>query len=319
MDKKRPIDTAFSSTSKRNKSQDHELKGSDEAFHLSKERVREILHLICSGGTPKKWDEYATSFYNKTLACKTRFTLLGKHQVEEETEDDISTDEEMVYTLYLTSSEEEDEDMDSTLSSEEEEEEETLPEDGYCRQELLGPFDFGSYSPGNEPKSIPYHLYLLVKEAVNIMKPFEGCNSNPIDVTKLTLVEEKIWFFFRYFHCHLPIGWEYDRDTARDVVASYDHTHTRRYDMAGYTPITSFEGPLVDDEFDAETGLSRSELICVMSVIHSRKTPAYWEMSAGYVLFYCKLCSCFGIDYDCLEAASEEDVRLMYVGLELDP
>ncbi|KAJ0598420.1 hypothetical protein HanHA89_Chr04g0165611 [Helianthus annuus] len=316
MDKKRPIDTAFSSTSKRNKSQDHELKGSDEAFHLSKERVREILHLICSGGTPKKWDEYATSFYNKTLACKTRFTLLGKHQVEEETEDDISTDEEMVYTLYLTSSEEEDEDMDSTLSSEEEEEEETLPEDGYCRQELLGPFDFGSYSPGNEPKSIPYHLYLLVKEAVNIMKPFEGCSS---DVTKLSLVEEKIRFFCRYFHCHLPTGWKYHRDTACNVVASYDHTHTHGYDMTSYTPITSFEGPLVDHEFDVETGLPRSELIYVMSLIHSRKTPAYWEMSAGYVLFYCKLCSCFGIDYNRLEAASEEDVRLMYVGLELDP
>ncbi|KAM0072492.1 hypothetical protein Hdeb2414_s0001g00037051 [Helianthus debilis subsp. tardiflorus] len=230
----------------------------------------------------------------------------------------------MVYTLYLSSSEEEDEDMDSTHSSEEEEEE-TLPEDiwlyiGFCRPELQGPFDFGSYSPGNEPKSIPYHLYLLVKEAVDIMKPSKGCSSsNPIDVTKLTLVEEKIRFFCRYFHYHLPTGWKYHRDTACDVVASYDHTHTHGYDMASYTPITSFEGPLVDHEFDVETGLPRSELIYVMSLIHSRKTPAYWEMSAGYVLFYCKLRSCFGIDYNRLEAASEEDVRLMYVGLELDP
>ncbi|KAF5811818.1 hypothetical protein HanXRQr2_Chr04g0185801 [Helianthus annuus] len=316
MDKKRPSDTAFSSSAsaskRRNKSEDELKKGSDEAFHLSEDRVVEILILIRSGGgTPNKWDEYATSFYNRTLACKTRFTLLGKHQqVEEETEDDISTDEEeeKVDTQYLSPSEmdgDQDEDMESTHS-----------EEGYCRPELSGPFDFGSYSSGNEPKSIPYHLYLLVKEAVDIMEPFEGCS---IDVTKLTLVEEKIWFFCRYFHCHLPTGWEYDRDTARDVVASYDHTHTHRYDMAGYTPITSFEGPLVDDEFDAETELSRNELICVMSVIHSRKTPAYWEMSPGYVLFYCKLCSCFGIDYDCLEAASEEDVRLMYVGLELDP
>ncbi|MFS7959714.1 hypothetical protein Hanom_Chr08g00694311 [Helianthus anomalus] len=221
--------------------------------------------------------------------------------VEEETEDDISTDEEeeKVDTQYLSPSEvdgDEDEDMESTHS-----------EEGYCRPELFGPFDFGSYSSGNEPKSIPYHLYLLVKEAVDIMKPFEGCS---IDVTKLTLVEEKIWFFCRYFHCHLPTGWEYDRDTARDVVASYDHTHTHRYDMAGYTPITSFEGPLVDDEFDAETELSRNELICVMSVIHSRKTPAYWEMSPGYALFYCKLCSCFGIDYDCLEVALEVDLLI---------
>ncbi|MFS7933123.1 hypothetical protein Hanom_Chr04g00376091 [Helianthus anomalus] len=55
-------------------------------------------------------------------------------------------------------------------------------------------------------------------------------------------------------------------------------------------------------------------MITVMCIIHSRKTPTVWEMSRQEVLFYCKVCSCFGIDYHRLEAASKDDVCLMNVG-----
>ncbi|MFS7932817.1 hypothetical protein Hanom_Chr04g00372381 [Helianthus anomalus] len=80
--------------------------------------------------------------------------------------------------------------------------------------------------------------------------------------------------------------------------------------MAGYTLI----GDRVEDELDDKSSLLPKELMDVMSIIHSRKTPTFWEMCWQEIIFYCKLCSCFGIDYHWLEAASEDDVCLMNMG-----
>ncbi|KAJ0762888.1 hypothetical protein HanOQP8_Chr04g0166241 [Helianthus annuus] len=180
------------------------------------------------------------------------------------------------------------------------------------RRGVRWPFKFGSYPRGSEPDRIPYHLFLLVKEADDIMRS----RNNPNDVTQLALVEKKIRFFCKYFHCHLPCGWEYNRDNASDVVACYDPTRVPRYNMAGYTPISisSLGGRSPVSEYDEQTLLSRHEMIVVMCIIHSRKTPTVWKMGRQLVLFYCKVCSCFGIDYHRLEAASEDDVCLMNVG-----
>ncbi|KAM0072690.1 hypothetical protein Hdeb2414_s0001g00039171 [Helianthus debilis subsp. tardiflorus] len=86
--------------------------------------------------------------------------------------------------------------------------------------------------------------------------------------------------------------------------------------MAGYTPISisSLGGRSLVSEYVEQTLLSRHAMIVVMCVIHSRKTPTVWKMGRRMVLFYCKVCSCFGIDYHRLEAASEDDVCLMNVG-----
>ncbi|KAJ0582440.1 hypothetical protein HanRHA438_Chr04g0195621 [Helianthus annuus] len=97
------------------------------------------------------------------------------------------------------------------------------------------------------------------------------------------------------------------RDKASSVVAGYDTTRKPRYDMAGYTPI----GDRFETGLDDNTSLSPKEL---MDIIHSRKTPTFWETCSQEIIFYCKLCSCFGIDYHCLEAASEDDVCLMNMG-----
>ncbi|MFS8015462.1 hypothetical protein Hanom_Chr15g01356741 [Helianthus anomalus] len=46
------------------------------------------------------------------------------------------------------------------------------------------PFEIGFYSPGTAPDRIPYHLYMLVKEAVDLMK-------STLDLTR---VEKKVRF-----------------------------------------------------------------------------------------------------------------------------
>ncbi|MFS7932809.1 hypothetical protein Hanom_Chr04g00372291 [Helianthus anomalus] len=76
----------------------------------------------------------------------------------------------------------------------------------------------------------------------------------------------------------------------------------------------SYEERVYQTGLDDNTSLSPKELMDVMSIIHSRKTPTFWEMCWQEIIFYCKLCSCFGIDYHCLEAASEDDVCLMNMG-----
>lgn len=83
--------------------------------------------------------------------------------------------------------------------------------------------------------------------------------------------------------------------------------------MDGYTPITKF-ADYDEFEYDNISELNRREMIQAMGYIHSRKTPEYWRMCPIETLFYCKLCSCFGIDYNCLERASADDVCLMDVG-----
>ncbi|KAM0005691.1 hypothetical protein Hdeb2414_s0203g00831251 [Helianthus debilis subsp. tardiflorus] len=78
---------------------------------------------------------------------------------------------------------------------------------GYSLAIHTGPFEFGSYSSGKTPDYIPYHLYLLVKEAVDIMNRSEW-HKNTNDLIDLTRVEAKIRFFCTYFHSHLPTDWE---------------------------------------------------------------------------------------------------------------
>ncbi|MFS7932522.1 hypothetical protein Hanom_Chr04g00368831 [Helianthus anomalus] len=56
-------------------------------------------------------------------------------------------------------------------------------------------------------------------------------------------------------------------------------------------------------------------MISIMWIIHSRETPNIWEMTPEDISFYCRICSCFGINYHRLEAGSEDDVRLINVGL----
>ncbi|KAM0072483.1 hypothetical protein Hdeb2414_s0001g00036951 [Helianthus debilis subsp. tardiflorus] len=155
---------------------------------------------------------------------------------------------------------------------------------------------------GTAPNRIPYHLYLLVKEAV--MKRHD----NTID---LATVERKIHFFCNYFHSHLPYhGWKY-RDAASTVVTRYRFKRGPKYNMADYIPFSLKDLKVAEYEFDKYTNLSRQEMIKVMSIIHSRKTPTFWKLSLAMISFYCKICSCFGIDYRRLEGASEDDVCLM--------
>ncbi|KAD2392820.1 hypothetical protein E3N88_39797 [Mikania micrantha] len=150
------------------------------------------------------------------------------------------------------------------------------------------PLQIGCYSPGTEPDHIPYHLYLLVKEAVDIMKRSEW-NENFNDL---------------------------DRLKASSLIAGYDTIFAKdgpRYNMSGYTPL----GDQVEHPFDVKTQVSTGSIVKLMSIVHSRKTPApetFMEWSSPRILFYCKLCSCFGIDYQNLESASEDDVCLMNMG-----
>ncbi|MFS7932840.1 hypothetical protein Hanom_Chr04g00372631 [Helianthus anomalus] len=179
---------------------------------------------------------------------------------------------------------------------------------------LLGPFKFGYYSPGTAPNRIPHRLYLLVKEVVDIMKT----HNDPKKA--LAMVERKIHFFCNYFHSHLPYhGWEYRRDNASTIVNRYRLKRGPEYNMAGYIPFSLQDLKVWKYEFDPDTNLARRDMINVMSIIHSRKTPAIWKLGAASIIFYCKICSCFGIDYRRLEGASEDDVCLMKsISLEED-
>ncbi|KAM0005686.1 hypothetical protein Hdeb2414_s0203g00831201 [Helianthus debilis subsp. tardiflorus] len=174
------------------------------------------------------------------------------------------------------------------------------------RQMLFGPFKFGYYSPGTAPNRIPHRLYLLVKEVVDIMKT----HNDPKKA--LATVERKIHFFCNYFHSHLPYhGWEYRRDNASTIVNRYRLKRGPEYNMAGYIPFSLQDLKVWKYEYDSDTNLARRDMINVMSIIHSRKTPAIWRLGAASIIFYCKICSCFGIDYRRLEGASEDDVCLM--------
>ncbi|KAJ0598424.1 hypothetical protein HanRHA438_Chr04g0195641 [Helianthus annuus] len=291
------------------------LSSNDEPFHLSWSKTCRILALIFSRKTPTpdiyvQWGEYAVSFYLKMCTC---FGVDYQHleatsscenkPLSHETsmkEQEGHTECSGVNQLLTTN-----------MSYEERLYQLEHVEVGYCLAIETGPFEFGSYSSGKAPDYIPYHLYRLVKEAVDIMKRSDWRN-NTNDLIDLTRVEVKICFFCNYFHSHLPTDWKYRRDKANSVVAGYDTTRQPRYDMAGYTPI----GERDEDGLDEDSSLSPKELMDVMSIIHSRKTPTFWKMGIQEIIFYCKLCSCFGIDYHCLEAASEEDVCLMNMGEE---
>ncbi|KAJ0614484.1 hypothetical protein HanIR_Chr02g0062961 [Helianthus annuus] len=174
----------------------------------------------------------------------------------------------------------------------------------YATLILDGAFDFGLYSPGTGPDRIPYHLHLLLKEAVYIM-------SNTNDKKDLKMVEEKICFFMTYFHSHVPSSFRYNRRMARYNVDSYHSTREPRYMLDGYTlyPHISF----LMWGWDPRARLSPQEMVEIMNIIHSRKTPSFWGMSSEEISFYCKLCSCFRIEYDYLEGAREDAVCLMNV------
>ncbi|XP_076894233.1 uncharacterized protein LOC143546454 [Bidens hawaiensis] len=163
------------------------------------------------------------------------------------------------------------------------------------------PFKIGVYLPGTKPRRIPYHLYLLIKETVYLME--RGLDTS--------LVDKKIRFR-DFFYSHLPPGWNYNRKNAASLIAGYD-TSLPKYDVSGFSP---FRYP-VHNEFDIETGLSVNLVYEFMSLVHSRKTPTpeeFMHWDEVFLSFYCKLCSCFGIDYQNLEAASEDDVILMNMG-----
>ncbi|MFS7932814.1 hypothetical protein Hanom_Chr04g00372351 [Helianthus anomalus] len=68
-------------------------------------------------------------------------------------------------------------------------------------------------------------------------------------------------------------------------------------------------------ECEDNSGISRQDMIAIMCIIHSRETPAISKMCPQVISFYCRMCSCFGIQYHRLEDASEDDVCLMNVGL----
>ncbi|KAJ0495402.1 hypothetical protein HanOQP8_Chr12g0463501 [Helianthus annuus] len=167
------------------------------------------------------------------------------------------------------------------------------------RRRFTKPFKIGFYAPGTEPRRIPYHLYLLIKESVHLMQ--RGLDS--------ALVDKKISFFCDFFYSHLPVGWKYDKENAASLIADYD-TSLPKYDISGYTYLTY---PYVN-EFDDDARLSISTVFELMRTIYSRITPTpkkFMQWDEGMMSFYCKLCSCFGIDYLHLEAASKDDVVLM--------
>uniref|UniRef100_A0A251V1Z4 Uncharacterized protein n=2 Tax=Helianthus annuus TaxID=4232 RepID=A0A251V1Z4_HELAN len=299
---------ASSSASKRRSSEQHKsglLCSMDDAFHLTCENTYEPQSLLRSQRLPTakeydNWDCYVTAFFFKMASCPLDRPPFSYSSLMEQAELMESPPPSQVRKQF-------DEDFPITIRRGGE-----WVDRIEVRRGVRWPFKFGSYPPWREPDRIPYHLFLLVKEADDIMRS----RNNPNDVTKLALVEKKIHFFCKYFYCHLPRRWEYNRDDASDVVACYDLTRDPIYNMAGYTPISisSLGGwdPML--EYDEETGLSRHEMITVLCIIHSRKTPTVWKMTRQEVLFYCKVCSCFGIDYHRLEAASEDDVCLMNVG-----
>ncbi|KAF5779650.1 hypothetical protein HanRHA438_Chr12g0573211 [Helianthus annuus] len=100
-----------------------------------------------------------------------------------------------------------------------------------------------------------------------------------------------------------------DKENAASLIADYD-TSLPKYDISGYTYLTY---PYVN-EFDDDARLSISMVFELMRTIYSRITPTpkkFMEWSGSWMSFYCKLCSCFGIDYLHLEAASKDDVVLM--------
>ncbi|KAK9056323.1 hypothetical protein SSX86_027413 [Deinandra increscens subsp. villosa] len=163
-----------------------------------------------------------------------------------------------------------------------------------------GPFKSGSYLPGTEPDRIPYHLYMLVKEAVDIMKRQKEHK------IALEVAEKKIRFFCKYFHSHLPTGWVYYRDIASSLIADYDPSFAKskpKYLMRGYTPTKDLD----DEDLYEGTYLTEYKIASIMGIIYSRKTPKLKHFTTRMISFYCKLCSCFGIDYRRLEAASEDD------------
>ncbi|XP_022032973.1 uncharacterized protein LOC110934088 [Helianthus annuus] len=275
-----------------------QLSSIDDAFHLSDSEISEIFFLFVSGRLAAteeymKWNLYAKAFYLKLHSSCGNIPPLSYESL---VADGISSDQE--------------EEEEPPLSPDGISSDDVLTRViGFARPRLLGPFKFGEYTERTQPRCIPYHLYLLLKQAVAIMK------SSPTKTTKLKMVEKKIRFFCNYFHSHLPLGWKYKRGRASKEVESYDPTRKPRYDMSGYTPISSFTGAHVEHEYDEQTRLSRQSMIATMWTIHSRQTPNLWEMAPQEISFYCKICSCFGIDYHRLEAASQDDVCLMNVGL----
>ncbi|KAF5817646.1 hypothetical protein HanXRQr2_Chr02g0055521 [Helianthus annuus] len=313
------------------------LSSNDEAFRLSWKALSEIIDFIRSRKTPtpntcRQWDEYARSFYRKMCTCfgvdyqhleatppqqETHPVPKGKSYMSRLAETGVGfvlrtlswaegkkhfepkthIEEPGPVQIIQPATEEMsfDEFMDTVLDR---------LEIRYATLILDGAFDFGLYSPGTGPDRIPYHLHLLLKEAVYIM-------SNTNDKKDLKMVEEKICFFMTYFHSHVPSSFRYNRRMARYNVDSYHSTREPRYMLDGYTlyPRISF----LMWGWDPRARLSPQEMVEIMNIIHSRKTPSFWGMSSEEISFYCKLCSCFRIEYDYLEGAREDAVCLMNV------
>ncbi|KAJ0785142.1 hypothetical protein HanOQP8_Chr02g0039611 [Helianthus annuus] len=307
------------------------LSSNDEAFRLSWKRLSEIIDTIRSRKTPtpetyRQWDEYARSFYRKMCTCfgvdyqhleatppqlETHPVPKGKSYMSRLAETGVGfvlrtlswaegkkhfepkthIEEPGPVQIIQPATEEMsfDEFMDTVLDR---------LEIIYATLILDGAFDFGLYSPGTGPDRIPYHLHLLLKEAV----------SNTNDKKDLKMVEEKICFFMTYFHSHVPSSFRYNRRLASYNVDSYHSTREPRYMLDGYTHISFLMWG-----WDPRARLSPQEMVEIMNIIHSRKTPSFWGMSSEEISFYCKLCSCFRIEYHYLEGAREDAVCLMNV------
>ncbi|XP_076948715.1 uncharacterized protein LOC143621074 [Bidens hawaiensis] len=305
------------------------LTTNDEAFRLSLKEVAEIINIICSLKTPSRktyrhWDEYAISFYLKMCTC---FRVDYRH-LEAATPDEQQGCTQSYYYLdhlmktgvsYML----------KTLPWAYEQEKhmeykgqkqyiqpatKEMSHDDFVSQVygdlrtgnrrliVEGVFDFGLYSSGTGPDRIPYHLYLLLKEAGEIM-------SNTNDSNDLKMIEAKIYFFMTYFYSHLPHNFQYKRGIAVGCFNGLNDSMCE-YRLDGYT-FYRYVCLLMSSAFDPRTRLTPLEMVDIMNVIYSRKTPTFWGMSCEEISFYCKLCSCFGIEYHRLEAASENDVCLM--------
>ncbi|XP_022009529.1 uncharacterized protein LOC110908836 isoform X2 [Helianthus annuus] len=179
------------------------LSSNDEAFRLSWKTLSEIIDFIRSRKTPtpntyRQWDEYARSFYRKMCTCfgvdyqhleatppqlETHPVPKGKSYMSRLAESGVGfvlrtlswaegkkhfepkthIEEEPGPVQIIQPATEEmsfDEFMDTVLDR---------LEIIYATLILDGAFDFGLYSPGTGPDRIPYHLHLLLKEAVYIM------------------------------------------------------------------------------------------------------------------------------------------------------
>ncbi|KAI7730171.1 hypothetical protein M8C21_001459 [Ambrosia artemisiifolia] len=185
------------------------LSSNDETFHLSSTLISDVILVVRSWSPPPtpeeymQWDEYAISFFLKMCTCHG----VDYQRLEAFSEDDCGNKPPLSSTSFKQQEEHTESSGVNQPSKEEHFKKWKRMKIGFCRPVLRGPIEFGSYNPGTSPDRVPYHLYLLLKEAVDIMmRPNWKNNAN--DLIDLTRVEDKIRFFCHYFQSHLPTCWD---------------------------------------------------------------------------------------------------------------